>query len=196
MTRPVAVLDACVLIPPGLRDLLLSVAHEKGFRPVWQADIEAETHRNTMKVTRKRDPGLSPEEARHAADHVLEQMNAAFPDARLDDQHWRPLVATMTNNPKDRHVMAAAVGAKATHVVTTNIKDFPVASRRGVTVEPADSFLLGLLATSSIEVLAGVDALVVRNKRPPTTHREIVDRLKAGKLAPRFGAELENIRWP
>ena len=37
--RPVAVLDACVLIPAALRDLLLSCADVGVFRPIWQDEI-------------------------------------------------------------------------------------------------------------------------------------------------------------
>ncbi|WP_185447445.1 hypothetical protein [Kribbella qitaiheensis] len=38
-------LDACVLIPAGLRDLLLSCANEAVFRPVWQDEILDEVRR-------------------------------------------------------------------------------------------------------------------------------------------------------
>jgi len=38
--RPITVLDANVLIPAGLRDLMLSCADVGVFRPVWQAEIE------------------------------------------------------------------------------------------------------------------------------------------------------------
>ena len=45
--RPVAVLDANALEPPGLADLLLSCAWTGVFRRVWQAEIEAELRRNS-----------------------------------------------------------------------------------------------------------------------------------------------------
>jgi hypothetical protein len=41
-TGTVAVLDTAVLMPPGLRDPLLSVAEAGGFRPLWQDQIEGE----------------------------------------------------------------------------------------------------------------------------------------------------------
>jgi hypothetical protein len=49
-------------------------------------------------------------------------MNAAFPDALVAgyEQH----IQHMQNDPKDRHVLAAAVSANATIVVTQNLKDF------------------------------------------------------------------------
>jgi hypothetical protein len=35
----------------------------------------------------------------------------------------------MTCDDRDRHLLAVAVGTKAAHLVTTNIRDFPVRSR-------------------------------------------------------------------
>ena len=49
--RPVAVLDANVLIPAGLRDLMLWCADVGVFRPVWQAEIENEVVRNSARLT-------------------------------------------------------------------------------------------------------------------------------------------------
>lgn len=79
--RPVAVLDAAVLIPPGLRDLLLSCAHVGVFRPVWQDEILDEVRRNATCLLVQRQ-GLTADEATMAVKHTLEQMATAFPDAR------------------------------------------------------------------------------------------------------------------
>ena len=122
---PVAILDAAVLVPGGLRDLLLSLADASVFRPVWTTQIERETL--THVVERLVAAGLAPGEARARAHGVgvLRNMNEAFLDTRLATRNWMPKVPLMLNERKDRHVLAAAVGAHATHVVTTNIGDFP-----------------------------------------------------------------------
>ena len=52
--RPVAVLDANILIPAGLRDPMLSCADVGVFRPVWQAEIETEVVRNSARLTATR----------------------------------------------------------------------------------------------------------------------------------------------
>jgi hypothetical protein len=53
----------------------------------------------------------------------------------------------MPNDPKDRHVLAAAVAVGATVVITTNIRDFAVDDATGFRVAPQtpDDFLTSLL---------------------------------------------------
>src|ERR1035441_1257521 len=76
-------------------------------------------------------------------------MADAFPDAGVNSSLWVPLVPDMTCDRKDRHVLAVAVGAAATHLVTDNTRDFPVASRPhgGAVVKP-DLFMPDQLASS------------------------------------------------
>jgi len=104
---PVGALDACVLIPAGLRDLLLSCAHEAVFRPVWQDEILDEVRRNSVRLLVERSE-LTENAATEAAAHTLGQMTQAFPDARLPSELWVPLVPTLTCDEKDRHVCRAA----------------------------------------------------------------------------------------
>ncbi|WP_206069184.1 PIN domain-containing protein [Kocuria sp. KD4] len=40
-------------------------------------------------------------------------------------ENYESLVPAMTNDPKDRHVLAAAVRSRAELIVTSNQKDFP-----------------------------------------------------------------------
>jgi hypothetical protein len=55
-SRQIAVLDACVLVPPALRDLLLSCASVDLFRPVWQEEILDEVRRNSVRLLVERFP--------------------------------------------------------------------------------------------------------------------------------------------
>ncbi|HXS98740.1 MAG TPA: hypothetical protein VN736_29290 [Candidatus Limnocylindrales bacterium] len=50
----------------------------------------------------------------------------------------------MSNAPKDRHVLAAAVRAQANVIVTQNLKDFPETSLApfGIEAQNADTFLI------------------------------------------------------
>jgi len=46
-----------------------------------------------------------------------------FPEAWVEGHE--DLISVMTNHPKDRHVLAAAVRCNAEVIVTHNVKDFP-----------------------------------------------------------------------
>jgi predicted nucleic acid-binding protein len=189
LARPVAVLDASVLVPAGLRDLLLSCADAEVFRPVWQRELEAEILRNATRLRLRR--GDSDDEAAAYAQRVLAAMNSAFPDARLRDGAWQPRTAEMTNHPKDRHVLAAAVAAKASHVVTANLRDFPVASRpTGVLVQAPERFLLDRLRDDADGVRRAVEAMAGRHARPVHTSRELASLMANGRFVPRFGTAL------
>ncbi len=66
----------------------------------------------------------------------------AFPQSFIDAP--LNLIESMTNDPKDRHVLAAAVLAGADYLVTYNLKDFPVRSYEdyNLSVLHPDDFLL------------------------------------------------------
>ena len=108
-------LDACVLYPIGLRDTVLNMAEAGCFRVLWTEEILAETSRNIVEDT----PGLTAEHL----EKTFAAMRRAFPEAMVED--YEHLVASMTNHPKDRHVLAAAVAADADVIVTLNIRHFP-----------------------------------------------------------------------
>lgn len=63
-------------------------------------------------------------------------MREFFPDALVRD--YERLVPDMQNNPKDRHVLAAAVASRADYLVTFNLKHFPAAA-----VEQFDTAIVG-----------------------------------------------------
>ncbi len=59
---------------------------------------------------------------------MLANMARALLDASVATDEWIPLVEEMTCDGNDRHVLAVAVAAGATHVATENTEDFPGAS--------------------------------------------------------------------
>ena len=72
-------------------------------------------------------------------------MTRSFPGA--DVTGYESMIGGMTNDPKDRHVLAAAVRADAEAIVTFNLKDFPEAALEpyGITPIHPDDFLLDQL---------------------------------------------------
>ncbi len=130
------ILDACVLVPHPLFDTLLRFADAGLYRPLWSHQILEEVRRTLVET-------LDIDKAK--AQRRVDQMQAVFPDATVTG--YEHLIAKMTNEPKDRHVLAAAVRAGASMIVTANVKDFPQASAQlyDVEISHPDTFLLDQL---------------------------------------------------
>lgn len=104
-------------------------------------------------------------------------MRRHFPDAEVTGcQH---LIDAMENEPKDRHVLAAAVWGGAELLVTENLKDFPDAavSRFGIEVLHQDEFLLDQFDLAPELVTAALRRQVSRYRRSPRTVDELLDIL-------------------
>lgn len=117
-------------------------------------------------------------------------MNKHFPDAEVTG--YENLIATMTNDPKDRHVLAAAVRGQAGLLVTANIKDFPTDAVAPYDVDVAhqDAFLLDQLDLQPDNVRAAVRRQASRYRREPKNTEDLLISLgKAGcpEFAWRFG---------
>ena len=107
----IAILDTCVLAPMPLCDTLLRLAEDPAFHiPRWTDDILREL-RSTL-------VGMGYNESQ--ATRRVTAMETAFEDARVTG--YECLVASMTNDPKDRHVLAAAVRCGAHAIITDNVR--------------------------------------------------------------------------
>ncbi|BAZ89632.1 hypothetical protein NIES932_11130 [Raphidiopsis curvata NIES-932] len=142
------VLDACVLIPATLRDTLLRAVEKGMYRLHWSDKILDEVRRNLVKR------GMtSPEDAQD----MIDQMNRFFAEANV--RGFEVLIPAMTNDEKDRHVLAAAVMSRSQVIVTSNIKDFPKQTLEpfGVEAQTPDEFLTHLFylnPTLMMEILS------------------------------------------
>jgi predicted nucleic acid-binding protein len=138
------VLDANVLYPFTLRDTLLRAASEGFFQIYWSAEILDEAIRNLIASTTI----TAAQGAR-----LRQTMEKAFPEAEVSG--YEPFIVGMQNDPKDRHVVAAAVKAGAQVIVTMNLRDFaPLPD--GLEAQSPDEFLSNLFdldADSFIELL-------------------------------------------
>jgi hypothetical protein len=85
----------------------------------------------------------------------------------------------MTNDAKDRHVLAAAVASEAQAIVTLNTKDFPEAACEPFAVEimDPDAFLLDLMNLAAKEVCGVLARQVAALRRPPITMTDLLERL-------------------
>lgn len=116
MTPPVAVYDACVLYPAPLRDLLVRAALAGLVRAHWSDQIHDEWTRNLL--------ANRPELSATSIERCRRLMDLHLPEALVTG--YESLVPTLTlPDADDRHVLAAAVHAGATLIVTFNLADFP-----------------------------------------------------------------------
>lgn len=133
--RPVALLDACVLVPMPLADTLLRLAEPPAvFDARWSEDILSEVSRTLVRRFAK-----TPANARYRE----AAMRKFFPHALV--YGYEPLLSHMGNHPKDRHVLAAALACKADYLVTFNLRDFPATAGDHTTVVGPSAFLKTLL---------------------------------------------------
>jgi hypothetical protein len=99
--------------------------------------------------------------------HRLDQMNRAFPDAAVTG--YEAMISDMTNDPKDRHVLAAAIRGGAEVLVTENLRDFPPDTVRpyGIEVISQDAFLLDQFDLRPADVLDALRRQASRYRREP-----------------------------
>lgn len=153
-----AVLDACVLYPPIMRELLIGAAERGLFHPVWSARILEEWVRATAKLG-----PIAQAQARGAAVVLAAQMPQAMQDPApgLEARLHLP-------DENDIHVLAVAVASGADAIVTLNAADFPrgVLAGEGLERRDPDGFLWELashhpLAMRDVaaQVVARADAL-------------------------------------
>lgn len=179
-----ALLDTCVLLPSLQRDLLLSLAVEGVYRPVWSEAIleELEHHEAHNLVGR----GADPRRAALRVSFLIEQTLAAFDDAVVEG--WEGLEGSYgLPDSNDEHVVAAAVLGGAAAIVTHNINDFPPdrLPPHLAVLEPPE-FLLTTVSLDPHRAYGAVTEMAERSGRqgPVLTVPETLDL-----LARRYGLE-------
>jgi hypothetical protein len=115
------------------------------------------------------------------------QMDAIFPDALVDG--FQALMAGLSlPDPKDRHVLAAAIHAGAAVIVTYNMRHFPLLELRkfGIEAWHPDEFVEFLLNAELDSALDAIHELRARLRRPPKSQSDYIDMLM-NKLQMRWG---------
>jgi predicted nucleic acid-binding protein len=145
----------------------------------WTEDILEEVRRTLVN-----DFGRSDEQARKR----IAAMRAAFPEALVTG--YDPLIASMTNDPKDRHVLAAAIVSGAPVIVTSNLRDFPetALAEWSIEAQSPDQFLTDLAEgnVALMKLALSRQANALRN--PPKTVADILQVLSLH--APEFAARM------
>lgn len=153
------VLDACVLAPPNVCDLLLTLAETpRLYLPFWSEDILKEVHRTQIQVLNF---------PRKMADSWQEAVRSAFPEAMVEG--YEKIAEVCENDPKDRHVLAAAIRVGAEQIVTSNLRHFSKLhlERWGIkAIDPA-SYLISLYTLDPGIVVSKLDEIARRRKITP-----------------------------
>ena len=155
-----ALLDANVLYPAPMRDLLLQLAVSDIFRARWTADI----HREWQDALLRNEPHRE----RAALDRTRQLMDAHVRDC-LVAGYERLIPGLELPDPDDRHVLAAAIVGRCDVIITQNVGDFPEAILKsyGIGAQHPDEFLMDLLSFDVAIFCAAVARVRRRLVRPP-----------------------------
>lgn len=182
LSRYTVMLDACVLYPAPLRDLLLELAATDLFRAKWTEQIEQEWIRSLL----ANRPDLDHD--RLVRTCIL--MRKAVLDCEVTG--YEDLIGGLTlPDPNDRHVLAAAIHAKCDAIITHNRAHFPsdIVGKFDIEVLHPDDFLHFQFGFSDATVVSSARRIRGRLTRPTVQPREYIDRLESLGL-PKIAAEL------
>ncbi len=149
-------IDANVLYPTVMREMVLGVAAEGHFTPLWSDRILAEWEHAAAR--------LGPEGAAQATSEIS-MLRVAWPEAivpaaqGLAARLWLP-------DPADVHVLAVAIAGSADAIMTMNRKDFPrhILAEEGLSRIDPDSYLKSVHAAHP-DSLRGVAERVLDTAR-------------------------------
>ncbi len=171
-------IDACVLYPTVMREVVLGVAAKGLFDPRWSPRILEEWARAARKI--------GPQGETIARGEIA-AITARFPRAQVqipqgvEARLWLP-------DPNDIHVLAAAVGCSADAIMTVNAKDFPrneLADEGLQRVDP-DGFLVDLAIQHPDAVQSVGEAVLTEARRLSGEPWEMRKLMRKARL-PRLG---------
>ena len=180
-----AFLDACVLVPISLTNVILTAAEHGLIQPYWSPTVEDEA----VKAIQEVRPALNEDRIRARFDAMDDAFEGACisGDPSTMNKHHFP-------DPDDKHVAAAAISAGASIIVTANLRDFPgpLMDKLGLTIMTPDELLQMLLAEDP-ELMVSVIVEVADALQSPTqTPNDILTALRLAG-APRFAVETRDL---
>jgi hypothetical protein len=166
-----AFLDASVLYPALLRDILMRLALRGVFCAHWSTKVQDEWVSALLR-NRPDIPQARIERTRHLMDSRINNALVEGYEHRID--------SITLPDVDDRHVLAAAIHCQAQVIVTTNLRDFPDTglAKFGIEAVHPDAFILGLLEADQSEVVAVLHWLRSTLKKPPITAIDLLADMK------------------
>ena len=171
-------IDANVLFPTVLRELVLGHAVADIFTPLWSERILEEWHRAAL-----RGGTLDGE----IATGEIAALKARFPDALVEVSPVTEARVSLPD-PDDHHVLAAAVDGGANELLTLNSRDFPTnaLAAEGILRRHPDEFLLEAFHADPDRTRTIVDDVLARAGRhgiDVSSPRAILKRARLPRLA-------------
>jgi hypothetical protein len=165
---PIAFLDASVLYPALLRNVLMHFAVADLYRAHWSARVHEEWMRSVLRDR--------PDISRGQLERTRDLMDAHVSAALVEGYEHRIDAVTLPD-ADDRHVVAAALECGAQVIVTANLRDFPDAALApiGLVAEHPDGFLSRVMEGDEDVALAAFYELCANRRKPPQSPREILD---------------------
>jgi predicted nucleic acid-binding protein len=173
-----AVLDACVLYPTVLREILLGTAAAGLYEPLISERILREWTRATLKISHQ---------AQAIAEGEAALVRAAFPRAIIRE-HPEVEARLLLPDPNDVHVLAVAIAGHADAIVTFNAQDFPghVLAAEGITRRDPDGFLWEMHSRHPGPVTAIIEAVRAKAERiagQPVPLKPLLKRARLNRLS-------------
>jgi predicted nucleic acid-binding protein len=175
LPSPTVLYDACVLYPAPLRDFLIELATANLFQARWTNAIHDEWIRNLL-INR---PDLKLEQLQR----TRQLMDRSVMDCMIKGyEHLIPAISLPDRD--DRHIVAAAIHAKADTIVTLNLKDFPEAelSKYNLDAIHPDEFISRQFELNASSVVIAAQRCHGRLKNPPKSAEEYLDALLTQSL--------------
>ncbi len=169
--------DANVLYSSALRDILIELSLDGLIALHWSPVVLDELVRALVHTR----PDYSADKGLRLVAAMMEAVPKALvlpPDATLP--------ATAMPDPRDVHVLAAALHAECDLILTFNLKHFPAQSlasfRQQLTADHPDAFLVRLLTTRAAAVLPIIERVRQNLTRPPMTVTAYAESLSRSGL--------------
>ncbi len=171
-------LDACVLFPTVMREVLLAAAAAGAFQPLWSERILEEWARATRKLPLGSEAIARGEIALIMADWPVALVE--FDPEMLGKIHLP--------DPDDSHVLAAAIAGKADVLLTLNRRDFPTRILAGHNIlrRDPDAVLCEFAAEKPEAMRQVVAKVIARAERASGRPQPIRPLLKRAGM-PRLG---------
>jgi len=182
---PRVMIDACVLYPNVLREIVLGVAATGAFVPLWSPRILAEWGHAAARLG--------------AADALVAQgevtmLRTHWPGAEVTPAPGLERTLDLPD-ADDCHVLAAAITGQAGLILTQNLRDFPARALgpHGLRARSPDDFLMDLWLADAVFVegpVAHVQADTARISGRAQPLRALLRRVRM----PRLGKALDGLK--